>query len=155
MLNIKAAFARQRSLARGADNGAQAEERKKKRASIAKKALINEIARGEKVFQHGKWLSKPKSRGAPVTMKPMAFGGAIYTSVAKEIFFWYGDNGVMETYFTTEMPLVKQTVTLFDIEAKKKISSLSFASPACLQSVHHHPPAVLLIHCQSHHYSAI
>ena len=36
-----------------------------------------------------------------------------------------------------------------------QISSLSFASQACLQSVHHHPPAVLLIHCQSNHYSAI
>ena len=37
MLNIKAAFARQRSLARGADNGAQAEEQKRKGLPSPKK----------------------------------------------------------------------------------------------------------------------
>lgn len=53
-------------------------QQRSKQKRLGKKALIDELVRGEKVFQNGKWLSKPTSpKGAPLTMKKnFPFSGA-------------------------------------------------------------------------------
>ncbi|CAB9529502.1 expressed unknown protein (Partial), partial [Seminavis robusta] len=124
-MSLPKALQKQQELHNNSLTADQQKAQKRPRLEGKQQQIIDDMARG-KLLLDGSAAPAAVKPGRPKELQPFAFGGAMYTSVAKHLFYFTrpetDDPHKIHSYFTDDHPLIDTTRSHAQIKEAKSSS---------------------------------